>query len=106
MLKFQETELNELVDIALSNDYGKIKKMSEIVDTVLESTSKKYNLHEEEITLDTYKEYIDHLKSLGFDNEDKLNGMLDRAKELAKEQGKEGDAKTVLGILQSFFMGK
>ena len=102
----QLQEMYELVDDIFCKDYKKIKKVNKIVDHTLESYTKKYHLNEEEITLDTYKEYIDHLKSLGFDNEKKLNGMLGRAKEIAKEQGKEGDAKTVLGILQSFFMGK
>lgn len=96
----------ELVDDVLSENYGTIRKVNNMVDSTLESYTKKYHLHEEEITLDTFKDYIDHLKSLGFDNEEKLNGMLDRAKEIAKEQGKEGDPKTVLGIMQAFMMGK
>ena len=102
----QLQEMYDIVDSIFSENYKQIKKANKLVDSLLESHSKKYHLNEEEITLDTYKEYIDKLKKLGFDNEEKLNGMLDRAKEIAKEQGKEGDEKTVLGILQSFFMGK
>jgi len=102
----QLQEMYEIVDNVFSKDYKKIRKVNKLVDSTLESYTKKYHLNEEEITLDTYKEYIDKLKELGFDNEEKLNGMLNRAKELAKEQGKEGDAKTILGIFQSFFMGK
>jgi len=43
------------------------------------------------------------LRKKGFTDKKKLQGMFDRAKEIAKSQGKEEDRKTILGIFQSFF---
>lgn len=43
------------------------------------------------------------MKKEGFTDRTKLQGMLDRAKDMAKKQGKTGDKKTIIGIFQSFF---
>jgi len=91
----------DLVDIVLDNKLSIVKEAEKLVDKILLREQ-----NEGEITLDTFKDYIDDLKKKGFDDETKLQGMLDRAKELAKEQGKENDKQVILGIFQKFFMGK
>jgi hypothetical protein len=60
----------------------------------------------EEVTLDTIKDLVIDLKKKGFTDEKKLQGSLNRAKELAKQQGKEEDKKTIIGIFQKFFQSK
>lgn len=77
-----------------------MKNVNDIVDNILD------NIMHEEVTLSDFKDYIDDLRKKGFDDEKKLQGMLNKAKQLAKEQGKEGDKETILGIFQSFFEAK
>ena len=59
-----------------------------------------------ELTMNDLQDYMEDLKNAGFDNEEKLQGMVDRANEMAKEQvpnASEGEyKKAVVGILQSF----
>ena len=63
-------------------------------------------IREEEVTLNTIKDLVDDLKKKGFTDEKKLQGSLNRAKELAKQQGKEGDKEAIIGIFQKFFQSK
>ena len=60
----------------------------------------------DELTADDFKDYFDDLKKKGLTDEDKLKGMLSRAKEIAKKQGKENDKQAVMGIMQGFMGGK
>jgi hypothetical protein len=43
------------------------------------------------------------MKRAGFKDQKRLQGMLDRAKNIAAKQGKENDLPTVVGIFQQFF---
>lgn len=49
------------------------------------------------------EDYLEDLRKKGFTDKEKLQGMLNKAKEIAKKQGKNGDKRTVFGIFQSFF---
>jgi len=53
-----------------------------------------------------FKDYFDDLRKKGMTDEKKLSGMLNKAKEIAKKQGKEGDKNTIVGIMQGFVGGK
>ncbi len=57
------------------------------------------------VEADEFKKVLDQFRKMGLDDEKKLQGMLTRAKEIAKEQGKEGDKDTIVGIMQSFLKG-
>ena len=57
------------------------------------------------MTLADLSDYISDMKDEGFKDDNKLQGMLNRAKEITKSQGKEGDKQTIIGIFQSFFKG-
>ncbi len=84
-----------MVDKILENN-SLVKKSERLVDMFLREQN-------EEISLDTFKDYFDDMRKKGFSDEKKLQGMLDRAKEIAKQQGKEGDRKVILGLIQGFF---
>lgn len=55
-----------------------------------------------ELQFNDLNSYWSDLKKSGFDDEKKLKGMFNKAKEIAKQQGKENDKKIVIGIIQSF----
>ena len=60
---------------------------------------------EESLAVSDFQSFFDGLKSKGLTDEKKFTGMLKKAESLAKEQGKEGDKKTIVGILQRFMSG-
>jgi len=59
----------------------------------------------ESLSISDFSDYFDDLKKKGMNDESKFAGMLNRAEAIAKEQGKEGDKKTIVGIMQSFMSG-
>jgi len=83
-------------------DNNKLIEGEKLVDRILDNIM----YVQENITLDDFKDYLDDLKKKGFNDEKKLQGALDKAKELADKQGKGDDKKTVLGIFMSFFKAK
>lgn len=82
-----------------------MKKIAQLLELIEASKCKKKKKNEE-ITLADLKDLIDDLKKQGYDDEEKLKGMLNKAKEIAKKQGKENDKETVVGIFQGFFQEK
>ena len=59
-----------------------------------------------DVTLADINDYVEDLKSKGLDDESKLQGMIKRANEIAKKDGKHKDQgeykEDVLGIFQGF----
>jgi len=47
-------------------------------------------------------DYWEELRKNGLDDPKKLQGMFNKAKKIAKQQNKENDKDTVIGIVQSF----
>lgn len=83
-----------------------MKKAQELIDLIEATKCKKKKSEAKEVTLADFKDLIDDLKKQGFNDEKKLKGMLDRAKEIAKKQGHENDKDVIVGIFQSFFKEK
>lgn len=61
---------------------------------------------ENELKKEDFEDYFQSIRKEGFDDEEKLSGIFDRAVEIAKEKGKEDDRETVMGILQNIIQGK
>ena len=55
-----------------------------------------------DLTVDDFQDFFEELAKNGMDDKKQWAGMLNRAKEIAKSQGKEGDKDTIVGIMQSF----
>jgi hypothetical protein len=93
---------NELDSGEVDQDIGKLKKEVETEVGGEESGA----LTEAEVGPADFKDYFDDLRKKGMTDEKKLSGMLNRAKEIAKKQGKENDKNTIVGIMQGFVGGK
>jgi len=78
------------------------KDIAEAINNIL-CKKKSLNEGEYKLHLDDFEDYLFDLRKKGFTDKKKLQGMFDRAKEIAKSQGKEEDRKVILGIFQSFF---
>jgi hypothetical protein len=87
----------------INQDVGALKK--DIKDDVSKEVDKALS-EATELGPEDFKDYFDDLKKKGMTDEKKLSGMLNRAKEIAKNQGKENDKKTITGIMQGFLGGK
>ena len=93
---------NELDSGEVDQDIGKLKKEVETEVGGEEGGA----LTEADIGPADFKDYFDDLRKKGMTDEKKLSGMLNKAKEIAKKQGKEGDKNTIVGIMQGFVGGK
>lgn len=91
---------NELDSGEVDQDIGKLKKDA-AADLGADGA-----LTEADIGPADFKDYFDDLRKKGLTDEKKLSGMLNKAKEIAKKQGKEGDKNTIVGIMQGFVGGK
>jgi hypothetical protein len=91
---------NEIDSGTVDQDIGKLRKDVEA------DVAKEGALTEAEIGPADFKDYFDDLRKKGMTDEKKLSGMLNRAKEIAKKQGKENDKNTIVGIMQGFVGGK
>lgn len=94
---------NELDSANVDQNVGALKKdikadVSKEVDSALTEA--------EELGPEDFKDYFDDLRKKGLTDENKLKGMLGRAKEIAKSQGKENDKRAITGIMQGFLGGK
>lgn len=112
-IKTQETNVdNELPDGTtpdpVKSSATKMKKdIAEAIQNILSKKKViKENGPESDITLNTISDYLEDLKKEGFTDKKKLQGMLNKAKNLAAKQGKAGDKKTIMGIFQGFFQAK
>ena len=56
-----------------------------------------------ELTVDDFDDYFEELE--GLDDKEQFKGMLGRAIEIAKKDGKGSDKDTIIGIMQSFMQG-
>jgi len=79
------------------------KKVNKIINLMIKELREQV---EKDVTMDDLKDYFDDLRAKGFKDEKKLQGMLDRAKEIAAGKGKANDRQAIIGILQSFMGGK
>lgn len=93
---------NELDSGEVDQDIGKLKKEVETEVGGEESGA----LTEADLSPADFKDYFDDLRKKGMTDEKKLSGMLNKAKEIAKKQGKENDKNTIVGIMQGFVGGK
>lgn len=93
---------NELDSGEVDQNIGALKK--EVEADVAKDTEGA--LTEAELGPADFKDYFDDLRKKGMTDEKKLTGMLNRAKEIAKNQGKENDKRTIVGIMQGFVGGK
>jgi hypothetical protein len=59
-----------------------------------------------ELTIKDFKDFFEELAENGLSDRKQWQGMLDRAKEIAKKRGKPGDKNTITGILQTFMGGR
>lgn len=82
-----------------------MNKAQELLNLIGEKKKCKKN-EADELTLADLGDLLQDLKKQGFDDKIKLQGMLDKAKEIAKQQGKEGDKEVIIGIFQGFFQAK
>ena len=98
--KAPEKVENELDSGDVDQNIGVLKKEVEA------DVAKEGALTEADIGPADFKDYFDDLKKKGMTDEKKLSGMLNRAKEIAKSQGKENDKNTIVGIMQGFVGGK
>jgi len=75
-----------------------------------EPTSEKEGGAKDKWTIKDFADQIEEWKKAGFDDEKKLQGMIDRATEIAKESTESAPGKAtraeVLGILQGFMQEK
>jgi len=55
------------------------KQVNKIINSMIKELREQAD---KEVTMDDLKDYFDDLRAKGFNDEDKLKGMLDRAKEL------------------------
>lgn len=55
-----------------------------------------------ELTFSDLEDFWEELRKNGMDNQEKLNGIFNKAKLIAKQQNKQNDRDTVVGIVQSF----
>ena len=79
-------------------------KAQQLLDLIEKKKCKKNEA--DELTLADLGDLLQDLKKQGFDDTSKLEKMLTKAKEIAKEQGKEGDKEVIIGVFQSFFQAK
>lgn len=91
---------NEIDSGTVDQDVGKLRKDVEA------DVAKEGALTEADLGPADFKDYFDDLRKKGMTDEKKLSGMLNRAKEIAKSQGKENDKNTIVGIMQGFVGGK
>jgi hypothetical protein len=62
-------------------------------------------LEAKELQFSDLEDYWEELRKNGKDDEKKLVGMFNRARKIAKQQKKQNDRNTVIGIVQSFSEG-
>jgi hypothetical protein len=109
-IKVQQPKVNNELPDGTTPDSVKTsvdKMKTDIVEDIRNILNKKKVIREsDELTLDDINDYLEDLKKKGFTDKEKLQGMLDRAKEIAKKQNKGNDKKVVFGIFQSFFKDK
>lgn len=58
-----------------------------------------------ELQFSDMEDFWEELRKKGMDDPKKLQGMFNKARKIAKQQGKENDRDTVIGIIQSFMEG-
>jgi len=94
---------NELDSGDVDQNVGSLKKdvKADVAKEVEGALSEAKELGPED-----FKDYFEDLKKKGLTDEKKLYGMLNRAKEIAKNQGKENDKRAITGIMQGFLGGK
>ena len=63
------------------------------------------SLESKELQFSDLEDFWEELKKNGKSDPKKLQGMFNKAKMIAKQQNKQNDRKTVVGIVQSFLEG-
>ena len=58
-----------------------------------------------ELVFSDMEDFWEEVREKGMDDDTKLNGMFNKAKKIAKQQNRQNDRKTVIGIIQSFLEG-
>jgi hypothetical protein len=58
-----------------------------------------------ELAFSDMEDFWEEIREKGLDDDRKLQGMFNKAKKIAKQQNKQNDKDTVIGIIQSFMEG-
>jgi len=74
-----------------------------LVDGILDNMILEQEQKSDSVTMEDISDLLEELKKQGFTDKKKLQSSLNRANEIAREQGKAGDKKTVVGIFSRFF---
>jgi hypothetical protein len=95
---------------ALRNQGAKITTVTEQEEEKAKETSEKEGGAKDKWTIADFKDQIEDWKKAGLDDESKLQGMIDRATEIAKKSTESAPGKAtraeVLGIMQGFMQKK
>jgi len=98
-----------MVDDILNNNFNAIKQVETIANKIMDKLSEAdedKDKGDDSVNGGKYKKFFSMMKSKGMNDENKMKGMLSRAKEIAAKQGKPNDEKTIIGIMQGFLGGK
>ena len=86
---------------------NKLVKARLILDKILDNMiTEQKQTFDKLVTMNDISDLINGFKKRGFNDESKLQGALNKANSIAAKQGKAGDKKIVVGIMQSFFSKK
>lgn len=84
---------------------GMLEEAENIVDNILNNMI-SIQEQSKDVTMNDVKELTDKLKQKGFKDTNKLQGVLNKANSIARQKGRVGDKRLVVGIMMAMIRGK